>query len=88
MNADTRYDPSAMTKRSLFNEINIGFDELEKASLEKVIIRTGKVEGFFERARRVAKKADSGELMKSSATVTFEDDQENLIITMQRRSGG
>ena len=44
----------------------------------KVIIRTDTVEGFFDRARKAAQKADRGEPYKKSATFSFEDRKETL----------
>ena len=44
--------------------------------MTKVIIRTDKVEGFFDRARKAAQKADHGESFKKSATFSFEDPRE------------
>jgi hypothetical protein len=41
--------------------------------MTKVIIRTDKVEGFFDRARKAAQKADRGESFKKSATFSFEE---------------
>ena len=41
--------------------------------MTQVIIRTDQVEGFFDRARKVAQKADRGESLKKSATISFED---------------
>ena len=40
--------------------------------MTKVLIRTNKVEGFFDRARKAAQKADRGESFKKSATFSFE----------------
>ena len=48
--------------------------------MAKVIIRTDKVEGFFDRARKAAQKADRGELFKKSATFLFEDPQEMFMV--------
>jgi hypothetical protein len=47
--------------------------------MTQVIIRTGAVKGFFERARKVAQKADSGEPISKSETITFESSQEKAI---------
>ena len=53
--------------------------------MAKVIIRTDKVEGFFDRARKAAQKADRGELFKKSATFSFEDPQEMFIVLSEAR---
>jgi hypothetical protein len=43
--------------------------------MTKVLIRTNKVEGFFDRARKAVQKVDRGESFKKSATFSFEDPQ-------------
>jgi predicted transcriptional regulator len=48
--------------------------------MTKVIIRTDKVEGFFDRARKAAQKADRGESFKKSATFSFEDPKEMFMV--------
>jgi hypothetical protein len=48
--------------------------------MTKVIIRTDQVEGFFDRARKAAQKADRGESFKKSATFSFEDPQEMFMV--------
>ena len=48
--------------------------------MAKVIIHTNKVEGFFDRARKVAQKDDRGESFKKSATFSFEDPQEMFMV--------
>ncbi len=53
--------------------------------MAKVIIRTDKVEGFFDRARKAAQKADRGELFKKSATFLFEDPQEMFMVLSEAR---
>ena len=39
----------------------------------KVIIRTDQVEGFFDRARKAAQRADRGESFKKSVTFSVKD---------------
>ena len=39
----------------------------------KVTIRTDQVEGFFDRARKAAQRADRGESFKKSLTFSAED---------------
>ena len=51
----------------------------------KVIIRTDKVEGFFDRAQKAAQKADRGESFKKSATFSFEDPQEMFMVLSEAR---
>jgi predicted transcriptional regulator len=53
--------------------------------MTKVIIRTDPVEGFFDRARKAAQKADRGESLKKSVTISFEDPQEMFIVLSQAR---
>ena len=53
--------------------------------MTKVIIRTGKVKGFFDRARKAAQKADRGESFKKSATFSFEDPQEMFMVLSEAR---
>ena len=53
--------------------------------MTKVIIRTDKVEGFFDRARKAAQKADRRESFKKSATFSFEDPQEMFMVLSQAR---
>lgn len=53
--------------------------------MTKVIIRTDKVEGFFDRARKAAQKVDRGELFKKSATFSFEDPQEMFMVLSEAR---
>ncbi len=53
--------------------------------MTKVIIRTNKVEGFFDRARKAAQKADRGESFKKSVTFSFEDPQEMFKVLSETR---
>ena len=53
--------------------------------MTKVIIRTDKVEGFFDRARKAAQKGDRGEPFKKSATFSFEDPQEMFTVLSEAR---
>ena len=53
--------------------------------MTKMIIRTDSVEGFFDRARKVAQKADHGEAIKQSATFSFEDPQEIFMVLSEAR---
>ena len=53
--------------------------------MTQVIIRTDQVEGFFDRARKAAQKADRGESLKKSATFSFEDPQEMFMVLSQAR---
>jgi predicted transcriptional regulator len=53
--------------------------------MTKVIIRTDKVEGFFDRARKAAQKADRSESFKKSATFSFEDPAEMFMVLSEAR---
>lgn len=53
--------------------------------MTKVIIRTDKVEGFFDRARKAAQKADRGESFKKSPTFSYEDPQEIFTVLSEVR---
>ncbi len=53
--------------------------------MTKVLIRTNKVEGFFDRARKAAQKADGGESFKKSATFSFEDPHEMFMVLSEAR---
>jgi hypothetical protein len=46
---------------------------LKVKKLINVIIRSEKVEDFFDRARKAAQKADRGESFKKLDTLSFED---------------
>ena len=53
--------------------------------MTKAVIRTDKVEGFFDRAQKAAQKADRGESFKKSATFSFEDSQEMFMVPSEAR---
>lgn len=53
--------------------------------MTKIVIRTDKVEGFFDRARKAAQKADRGESFRKSATFSFEDPQEMFTVLSEAR---
>jgi predicted transcriptional regulator len=53
--------------------------------MTKVIIRTDQVEGFFDRARKAAQKADRGEPFKKTATFSFEDPQDMFTVLSKSR---
>jgi hypothetical protein len=46
----------------------------------KVIIRTDQVEGFFDRARKAAQRADRGESFKKAVTFCAEDSRAFRLI--------
>ena len=53
--------------------------------MSKVIIRTSSVEDFFERARAVARKADRGQPIAKSITLSFGDPAEMLGVLSEPR---
>ena len=53
--------------------------------MSKVIIRTSSVEDFFERARAVARKADRGQPIAKSITLSFGDPAEMLSVLSEPR---
>ena len=48
--------------------------------MTKVIVRTGEVAGFFDRAREAARRADRGEAFEETVTLTFEDPQQLFTV--------
>ena len=59
---------------------------LKVKKLINVIIRSEKVEDFFDRARKAAQKADRGESFKKLDTLSFEDSRETVSILISRFS--
>jgi len=53
--------------------------------MTKEMIRTDQVEGFFDRARKAAQKADRGESFKKTATFSFEDPQDMFTVLSKSR---
>jgi predicted transcriptional regulator len=53
--------------------------------MTKEMIRTDQVEGFFDRARKAAQKADRGESFKKTATFSFEDPQDMFTVLLKSR---
>ena len=53
--------------------------------MTKGMIRTDQVEGFFDRARKAAQKADRGEPFKRIATFSFEDPQDMFTVLSKSR---
>jgi len=53
--------------------------------MTKIIIRTDTVEGFFDRAKKAAQRADHGESLKKSATFSFEDPKEMFMVLSEAR---
>ncbi len=52
---------------------------------QQVTVRTGSVEDFFARAAKAAKRADRGEKIEQSVTLSFEDPQRMFTVLSQAR---
>lgn len=53
--------------------------------MRKVIVRTGEVSDFFERAKQAARRADAGLPAEGSMTLSFEDPQRMFTVLSQAR---
>jgi len=54
--------------------------------MTKVVVRSGTVKGFFERARAAARKADRGGEFPRTITLSFEDPQQMVsVLSASRR---
>jgi predicted transcriptional regulator len=53
--------------------------------MAKVVVRTDDVEGFFGRAREVARKADRGQAVGGKVTLSFEDPQRMFVVLSAAR---
>lgn len=53
--------------------------------MTKVSIRTDDVAGFFNRAKRAARKADQGQAFDGSVTLSFEDPQRMFTVLSESR---
>jgi len=51
----------------------------------KVVIRTDDVDGFFERAKDAARRADRGEAFDGKVTLSFEDPQRMFTVLSEER---
>jgi predicted transcriptional regulator len=52
---------------------------------QQVTVRTGNAEDFFARARKAAQRADRGEAIQASVTLSFEDPQRMFTVLSQAR---
>lgn len=52
---------------------------------KKIVVRTGDVAGFFDRAKRAAKRADQGGVFDGTVTLSFEDPQKMFSVLSQSR---
>ena len=53
--------------------------------MTKIVIRTDKVDSFFDRARKAAQKSDRSDVFKKSVTFSFEDPQEMFAVLSEAR---
>ena len=53
--------------------------------MTKVIIRTDDVDGFFERAKDAARRADRGQPFENKITLAFEDPQRMFTVLSEAR---
>jgi predicted transcriptional regulator len=56
-----------------------------KAMTKKIVVSTGDVAGFFDRAKHAAKRADQGESFDGTVTLSFEDPQKMFTVLSQSR---
>jgi predicted transcriptional regulator len=57
----------------------------EEAMTKKIIVRTGEVAGFFDRARNAAQRADLGGEFIGTVTLSFEDPQKMFTVLSASR---
>jgi len=53
--------------------------------MTKVTIRTDDLEGFFERAKDAARRADHGQTFEGKVTIAFEDPQRMFAVLSEAR---
>jgi predicted transcriptional regulator len=53
--------------------------------MSKVVIRTDDVNGFFERAKDAARRADRGQAFEGKVTLSFEDPQRMFTVLSDAR---
>ena len=56
-----------------------------KEIMSKVVVRTDDVDGFFERAKEAARRADRGEAFDGKVTLSFEDPQRMFTVLSEER---
>jgi predicted transcriptional regulator len=52
---------------------------------KKIVVRTGDVAGFFDRARDAAQRADKGGVFEGKVTLSFEDPQKMFTVLSESR---
>jgi predicted transcriptional regulator len=53
--------------------------------MSKVVVRTGDISGFFERAKQTASRADKGQRIEGTVTLAFEDAQTMFSVLSDAR---
>lgn len=53
--------------------------------MTKVIVRTDDIDGFFDRAKDAARRADRGQSFEGKITLTFEDPQRMFAVLSEAR---
>ena len=53
--------------------------------MSKIVVRTDDVDGFFERAKDAARRADRGEAFDGKVTLSFEDPQRMFTVLSEER---
>jgi predicted transcriptional regulator len=53
--------------------------------MTKIVVRTGDVAGFFDRAKAAARKADRGDRFEETLTLSFEDPQRMFTLLSEAR---
>src|SRR5659263_19036 len=56
-----------------------------KEIMTKVVIRTDDLDGFFERAKDAARRADQGQAFDGKVTLSFEDPQRMFTVLSEER---
>lgn len=52
---------------------------------KKIVVRTGNVDGFFDRAKNAAQRADQGGEFNGTVTLSFEDPQKMFTVLSNTR---
>ncbi len=52
---------------------------------KKIVVRTGDVAGFFDRARDAAQRADKGGVFEGTVTLSFEDPKKMFTVLSESR---
>ena len=79
-----------MTTADTYVRARIDTDSKERAAdalaaMSKVVIRTDDVNGFFERAKDAARRADRGQAFEGKVILSFEDPQRMFTVLSEER---